>query len=364
MDRTRFIIVGSGWRSLYYVRIAKALPERFELCAMLCRTEEKARLMAAENGIYTTTSEQQCIAFKPDVVVVAVNKASIADVTMLWAKRGFCVLSETPAALESSKLKELWELHRAGCRITVNEQYGQYPTLKSLIDIIKSNTIGEPSCLNISIAHEYHGMNLARQLLDLSQGEQFTIRAREYEFPSTETLSRHEAFFDGRVAMKKRTAATIEFDCGKVAFYDFDSDQYRSPIRRNTVKVQGLRGEIVDDKVHYLDPSNRARTEQISVKTKTVATASTNPNLHEFKEVESVLLGDKVLYEPYFGLCGLSEDETAMAWMLNQTALYGRGLAQQPYPLENALQDAYSMTLMQKACATGQTIRSERQIWN
>ncbi|MBP5756050.1 MAG: hypothetical protein J6W39_00540 [Spirochaetales bacterium] len=43
MDKTRFIIVGSGWRSLYYVRIAKALPDRFELCAMLCRTEERHR---------------------------------------------------------------------------------------------------------------------------------------------------------------------------------------------------------------------------------------------------------------------------------------------------------------------------------
>ena len=42
MAKLRFIVVGSGWRSLFYWRIAQALPERFELCAMLCRTEEKA----------------------------------------------------------------------------------------------------------------------------------------------------------------------------------------------------------------------------------------------------------------------------------------------------------------------------------
>ena len=35
MKKTSFAIVGSGWRSLYFVRIAKALPERFELRAML-----------------------------------------------------------------------------------------------------------------------------------------------------------------------------------------------------------------------------------------------------------------------------------------------------------------------------------------
>lgn len=42
MAKLRFIVVGSGWRSLFYWRIAQALPERFERCAMLCRTEEKA----------------------------------------------------------------------------------------------------------------------------------------------------------------------------------------------------------------------------------------------------------------------------------------------------------------------------------
>ena len=109
-DRYRFIIVGSGWRSLYYVRIAKALPQVFELCAMLCRTEEKAAKMASENGILTTTSVSECMDYKPDfVVVVVVNKASIADVVLQWLEKGFCVLSETPAALDTETLVRLRE---------------------------------------------------------------------------------------------------------------------------------------------------------------------------------------------------------------------------------------------------------------
>lgn len=51
MAKLRFIVVGSGWRSLFYWRIAQALPERFELCAMLCRTEEKAEKMHQEYGV-------------------------------------------------------------------------------------------------------------------------------------------------------------------------------------------------------------------------------------------------------------------------------------------------------------------------
>ena len=89
MDKLRFIVVGSGWRSLFYWRIAQALPERFALCAMLCRTEEKAEKMHREYGVPVSTSAEQCIALHPDLVVVAVNKASIAAVSTEWLARGF-----------------------------------------------------------------------------------------------------------------------------------------------------------------------------------------------------------------------------------------------------------------------------------
>ena len=72
----------------------------FELCAMLCRTEEKAEKMHREYGVPVSTSAEQCIALHPDFVVVAVNKASIAAVSTEWLARGFAVLCETPAALE------------------------------------------------------------------------------------------------------------------------------------------------------------------------------------------------------------------------------------------------------------------------
>lgn len=87
MAKLRFIVVGSGWRSLFYWRIAQALPERFELCAMLCRTEEKAEKMHREYGVPVSTSAEQCAALHPDLVVVAVNKASIAAVSVEYGRR-------------------------------------------------------------------------------------------------------------------------------------------------------------------------------------------------------------------------------------------------------------------------------------
>lgn len=101
MAKYHFIIIGSGWRALYYVRVAKALPEIFCIDAMYCRTQEKADLIAGQYQIHTTTSIEECAAYKPDFAVVAVKKDAICDVSMEWLDRGITVLSETPAALDT-----------------------------------------------------------------------------------------------------------------------------------------------------------------------------------------------------------------------------------------------------------------------
>lgn len=44
-----FVVVGSGFRSLFYARIAKRFPQFFTLKYLLCRTEEKAQKLNAES---------------------------------------------------------------------------------------------------------------------------------------------------------------------------------------------------------------------------------------------------------------------------------------------------------------------------
>ena len=357
--RFRFVIVGSGWRSLYYVRIAKALRTRFELCAMLCRTEEKARRMAEENGIHTTTSETECIGYRPDFVVVAVSKASIAEVALHWLGLGFCVLSETPAALDIETLVRLRTVVNDGAKLVICEQYRRYPTLSALLKIARSGILGEPSCLNLSVAHEYHGASLMRAFLDIRGFESFSVKAKTYEFPTTETLTRYDSFTDGHVSPKKRTVATFEFSCGKVAVYDFDTEQYRSPIRKNTIKLQGVRGELIDDRVYYLTGRNEGVASPVSTTSRIIHTSSNNPNLSSFKEIQDIVFEGKSIYTPPFGLCGLSEDETAIACMMNDTALYSLGLGNSPYDLDEAILDAYMAILLQRAVVSGKTEKSD-----
>ena len=372
MGKIKFVIVGSGWRSLYYVRIAKALPERFELCAMLCRTQEKAEKMSEAYNIHTTTSIEECKNSMPDFVVVVVNKADIAKVSMEWLDYGFTVLCETPASLDLDILKKLWSMHKAGKKLVVAEQYTRYPTYRAMLKVLDSGIIGEPDCLNISLAHEYHGSSLIRAFLHQSVDLQFTVRAKTYEFPTVETLNRYERFTDGRIADKKRTVAVFEFADGKAAFYDFDSEQYRSPIRKNHVKVQGCRGEMIDDVFYYLDEDYRGRQARLVTTDRIVHTGDLNPNLNTVREIVSVELKNddtdmktELIYEPVFGYCGLAEDETAIAALMLDAADYtaGKNEAFMDMELRKALQDAYTAVLLTQAVNTGETAVSERQPW-
>lgn len=367
MKKHRFVIVGSGWRSLCYVRIAKALPEVFELCAMLCRTEEKAERMARENDIYTTTSIEECKAMNPDFVVVVVNKTSIADVSKEWMGYGFTVLCETPAALDTDALNELWELHQAGGRLMVAEQYIYDPVYSAQLKMLSRGLIGEATFLNISLAHEYHGASLMRAYLGVDSRTQFTVSAKTYAFPTVETMSRYEKFTDGRVAEKKRTIGTFEFADGKVAVYDFDSEQYRSPIRNNYVKLQGVRGEMKDNVFYWLDEENEPQKALLFSDERQIIRESDNPNLrivHECQEIRLIHpdVEAEILYSAPFGLCGMSKGETAVAMLMLQAAEYNRETAKEA--LRNTLQDSYMAILMKQAVETGEVVESKMQVWH
>ncbi|MDO5567623.1 MAG: Gfo/Idh/MocA family oxidoreductase, partial [Planctomycetia bacterium] len=247
--KARFIIVGSGWRAMYYVRIAKALPEKFELGVMLCRTQEKAEKISQEMAIHTTTSIEECEQYHPDFVVVAVNKSSIYEVSKEWMAKGYTVLCETPAALKLEQLQQLWRLREEkGYKLCVAEQYFRYPSCAAMLSVLEKKVIGEPYNVTLSLAHDYHGASLIRKILKVTD-EAFCVSGRRYIFPVTETASRYEKFSDGRVSDKKRDRISFEFENGKAAFYDFCSEQYRSPIRSNYINVQGVRGEMKDEKV-------------------------------------------------------------------------------------------------------------------
>ncbi len=184
MSPLTYLIVGSGWRAEFYGRIAAAYPGIFR-AVYYCRSEEKAALMRARTGAYAFTSKEACLTMNPDFVVTAVDKAHSADVAIEWARRGFPVACETPAAptfeglqtLRSCKLSD-----GSPARITCMEQYHRYPILMAGLAAIDSGAIGEPYSAYLSAAHDYHGFSLIKKMLK-TEGEGYVLRGQKNTVP-------------------------------------------------------------------------------------------------------------------------------------------------------------------------------------
>ena len=336
MAKLRYLIVGSGWRSLFYLRVAQALPERFEVCAMLCRTPEKAERMHREYGAPVSTSVEECIAMQPDVVVVAVNKAAIAAVSREWLERGFAVLCETPAALDEDTLHALWQLHVQGAKLQVAEQYWLYPSLSRRLAAVHSGALGRVRFARLSVAHGYHAASLARQFLGAGQ-QPVRITGQRWTERVVETDSRWGIVEHGAPVEKELQRHTLEFAGGGVAFLDFCGVQYHSFLRSTHTGVQGERGELFDDTLRWLDETGTPQCRQLS-------------------DAPSLLVRQAMQ-------AGLNEDETAIAQFLDWMQAYASGGAE-VYPLADALQDAYLALLMEHALQQPQPVQSRPQPWN
>ena len=51
MGKIRYGVIGSGWRAEFYIRIAKAVPDKFEFTAVLIRDKKKAEHLAKNSEL-------------------------------------------------------------------------------------------------------------------------------------------------------------------------------------------------------------------------------------------------------------------------------------------------------------------------
>ena len=322
-----YLIVGSGYRAEYFGRAARAYPELFR-ALFLCRSEEKVRLMQEHTGVPATASLPECLAFRPDFVVVAVDRGHMADVIEEWTGRGFPVVAETPVAADPAQLERIEALGRAGAKIVSCEQYCRQPILAAGLDEIRKGAIGTPSSMYISLLHDYHAASLIRRALQIGRDETYTVTGFSQQAPAARTDSRYGAFYDGQMQDAERTAAVIRFSSGKLAVYDFASIQYRSYIRSRHLSVRGSRGEWTDTAVLYLDEENRPQRKMLL------------PVIPEkYRRLDTQALRDKRRNWTAELAPDTVQDEFAIASFLLDMGDYLHG-GECPYPLWEALEDA------------------------
>lgn len=351
MDKIRFGIVGSGWRSLFYVRIAKALPQHFTLTGVLVRNGEKKRLFEEKHGVDAYMDREEFLRTAPDFVVVAVSKPSICDVIREYVDLGIAVLAETPAALSVEKLEELWRMRQEGARIQVAEQYFLFPTVAAKLEAVRRGYLGELHCADLSYAHDYHAASLFRRFLNIGM-ERAVLRGEKYTFPVVDTDTRDGITYEGKVVPRYRNRVTIEYESGRVGFYDFSGVSYHSYIRDRHIRVQGQRGELDDEVLCCVGANN----EPLKLRLEPMVDSGEGG-------IVAVAMGEHTLYRTPFQGIRLNEDEIAIASFLLGMKKFLEDKAE-VYPLAEALQDSYFSILMKEAFVNpGKEIVSEKMLW-
>lgn len=314
MSPIRFAVVGSGWRAAYFFRIAAARPDRFEIPGVLVRRDTEVDRVGSEHGLTAVTDPDRIDQLDPDFVVVATTAESNVDVCEELTRRGHAVLLETPAGVDDEQFARLGALAATGARVQVAEQYQFQPLLAARLAIIRSGRLGPITSARVSVAHGYHGVALLRAALGVGIGS-FAVQARVHHSSITRGPDRTGPPEVDELVPTTEVVATIDFD-GRLGVYDWTDDQYFSWIRSLRMVVRGERGEIDGDTVRYLDDAGDP-VEQTLRRWDNGLAGNLEPPGHR-----GYLLGDEWVYRNPFPSTRWSDDEIAVATVLDKMAAY------------------------------------------
>ena len=348
-----FLLIGSGWRADFFIRLAEKLPHRFSISAIVT-TNKDMQKNYTERGFYCTgTIREGMVCGQPEFAVICVRKPAAHKAALEVMACGLPVLSETPAAAGREDLLEFFSTMPPGARFQVAEQYHLRPDHAARLSCIEQGMIGEPVQALISLTNNYHAVSLMRKYL--RAGDVKTqIRAQRFEVPGRPGFTRDGAVSQPAVKMYRQTLATFTFD-DKVGIYNFEDDQHRSYIRSHHIQIKGDNGEINNQEVRYLKQGTPVYSPLIRMN------KGENENM-EGSGLKGILFEGQWLYQNPYPEAALSDDEVAVARCLDTMSEYCDGGAEF-YGFAEAAEDYYLTLLLEEAVLTGETVIAEKQPW-
>ena len=345
----RIILIGYGWRSLFYYRIIKALPQRFTLVDWVLHSKERAEQVKQQYHASTSWNVLVSLDCPHDLVVLCVPSSSLQSLLPTLIECGETILCET--GFTQLPLETLTSLYRAYAqsqsRVFVAEQYVRYPyfqTCDALRPLLGPATEVHAACL-----HDHHGTSIIRHFLG-EKGGNCSICASSRTSWIVKTGGREGVDTEGIRIKTKHTAATLEFEDGKTGYFDFADVAYHSSIRSRHFALSGERGEIFDDAVRYLNTENEGIFQTIQ----RIEDGVTN---NSPLSLRAMAFGDTYHFRnPYWPL-GFNDDEIALALCLEE-ASQGKG-----YSLSEALQDSYLAQCIHRSCNEKKIIETQTQNW-
>jgi len=354
---TKIAIIGAGWRSEFFIRIAQLLPEKLEIVGVVARKDEVRIALAERFGVQTYSSISQLLSKnKPDYAISSVSWDSNPSVVEELVRAGVYVLCETPPAPTLEGLQKLWAAVGSSGMVQVAEQYLSLPGHSARLAITKSGVIGDVTSVELSSTHGYHAVSIMRGFLQ-SGFEPTTITTRQFQAPLVDPLSRNGFNTDLSPKNAKTTISLIDFGSGKSGVYNFVDNQWHNQLRHRRIVVRGSRGEIVDDSVIRLIEGPAITTSRIER-----YQLGYDLNLDGY-DTEHLSFDGKVVFKnPFIGLRFMDE-EIAIATLMVQMADWINGNDKAPYPLNEACQDHLVSLAIDESIALGKSVTTRKQDW-
>ena len=355
MDPIRFGIIGAGWRSEFYLRIARALPDRFQITGAVVRSDQKRPAFEEAWSVKAfATLDDMLAKTSPSFVVTCVSWPSDPPLLRELAQRGLPVLSETPPAPNLEGLVAVNQLTQSGARIQVAEQYWAQPHHAARLALASKGLIGRVTQAQISACHGYHGISLMRRFLGIGY-ESPRITAMQFTSPLVAGPDRDGRLEEERIEDSAQDIAWFDFG-DRLGVFDFTYDQYFSWIQNERILIRGERGEIINDHIYYLKDF---RTPIELTLDRQLAGLDGNLEGNYFKGIRA---GEDWIYRNPFAPASLTGDEIAIATCLVRMHEYIR-TGTDFYPLAEASQDHYLNLLCQQAIEQGRTVEAAPQPW-
>jgi predicted dehydrogenase len=353
----RIAVIGTGWRARFYIRLALAMPQKFELVGIVVRRAESVELLSKEFPIPVFTSITELVSkTKPEYVVSSVTWAANSEVVKALVELNIAVLSETPPAPDVDGLRALWSAVGSSKLVQVAEQYLLLPGHAARITATENGEIGTVTSVQVSSTHGYHAVSMMRGFLGRPFGSA-TVRTSTFVAPLVDPLIRDAWNPDQEEKQATTTIATIDFGDGRSGLYDFTDNQWHNQLRARRIVIRGSQGEISNDELIRLTSPTSIVKSQFN---RYQVGQDLNLDGHD---TEHISLNGKVIWRnPYFGM-RLMDEEIAVASMMEATANWVRDSGPEPYPLADASQDHLLSLAIDESAKSGKSITTEKEAW-
>ncbi len=352
----RFGVIGSGWRSEFFLRMAAAAPDRLEVVGVLARRAEAREQLGRTWGVPTVESVEELLALQPEFVAAAVTWEAMPAVTRELVAAGVKVLVETPPAPNLEGLRSLWHDVGSSGLVQVAEQYMLMPGHAARLEVVRRGVIGTPHAVQVASTHLYHAVSMVRAFLGADAGAEAVVSARRFEAPMVDPLTPAGWVENPEPTPRGTTIATIDFGDGRMGLYDFVDNQWWNPVLSRRILVRGSLGEIADETVRRLTADGPVTSPIVYRRT------GIDLNLEGNDVVHASFDGEVVFRNPWVGT-RLSDDDIAVASILEETGRWACGDGSAPYPLADGCQDHAIGLAIGESARTGADVRVSGNPW-